>query len=60
VVTAGVGLATSKTPDVKESWVRHGYNCHNFTTKADNCGKSAAILIRETGLHYMFWGIPVR
>jgi hypothetical protein len=42
--TAQVGLATSKTPDVKESWVRHGYNCHNFTTKTDNCGKSAATL----------------
>ena len=56
---AGVGLATSKTPDDKASWVRHGYNCHNSTTKQDNCGKSAAILIRESGgPHYMFWGIP--
>lgn len=55
---AGVGLATSKTPSIKESWVRHGYNCHNFTTNQDNCGKSAAILIRESGTHYMFWGIP--
>ena len=53
---AGVGLATSKTPQVKDSWVRHGYNCNNGTQ--DNCGKSAAILIRETGPHYMFWGIP--
>ena len=44
---AGVGLATSKTPQAKESWVRHGYNCNNGT--ADNCGKSAAILIRDTG-----------
>jgi hypothetical protein len=25
---------------------------------ADNCGKSAAILVRESGPHYMFWGIP--
>ena len=38
---AGVGLATSKTPDVKESWVRHGYNCHNSTTKSDNCGATS-------------------
>ena len=53
---AGVGLATSKTPQLKDSWVRHGYNCNNGTT--DNCGKSAAILVRETGPHYMFWGIP--
>jgi hypothetical protein len=55
---AGVGIATSKTPQLKESWVRHGYNCHNGTDGTDNCGKSAAILIRESGLHYMFWGIP--
>ena len=49
---AGVGLATTKTPAVKESWVRRGYNCNNGT--ADNCGKSAAILVRESGPHYMF------
>eukprot|EP00747_Dinoflagellata_sp_TGD_P179687 gnl/TRDRNA2_/TRDRNA2_30891_c0_seq1.p1 gnl/TRDRNA2_/TRDRNA2_30891_c0~~gnl/TRDRNA2_/TRDRNA2_30891_c0_seq1.p1 ORF type:complete len:408 (-),score=51.79 gnl/TRDRNA2_/TRDRNA2_30891_c0_seq1:82-1305(-) len=53
---AWVGLATSKTPDVAGSWSRHGYNCNNGT--ADNCGKSAAILVREHGLHYMFFGIP--
>eukprot|EP01050_Picozoa_sp_SAG11_P009350 SAG11_NODE_872_length_6802_cov_8.951514_3_plen_210_part_00 len=53
---AGVGLATSKTPTLKDSWVRHGYNCNNGTQ--DNCGKSAAILIRDSGPHYMFWGIP--
>jgi len=52
----GTGLATSKTPEVASSWVRHGYNCNNGS--ADNCGKSAAILVREHGLHYMFYGIP--
>lgn len=49
---AWVGLASTKTPDDPSSWQRHGYNCGGA------CGKSAAILIRETGPHFMFWGIP--
>lgn len=53
---AGVGIATTQTPHIASSWVRHGYNCHNGTH--NNCGKSAAMLIRESGPHYMFFGIP--
>ena len=53
---AGVGIATSPSPHIPNSWVRHGYNCNNGTH--DNCGKSAAMLIRDSGLHYMFFGIP--
>lgn len=47
-----LGLATSKTPQDPASWKRLGYECNG------TCGKSAAILIREKGPHYMFWGIP--
>lgn len=49
---AWVGLASTKTPEDPSSWQRHGYNCDGV------CGKSAAILIRDEGPHYMFWGIP--
>ena len=34
------------------SWIQ----LPQLTTNQDNCGKSAAILIRESGIHYMFWG----
>lgn len=49
---AWLGLATTKTPEDPASWQRHGYNCGGA------CSKSAAILIREKGPHFMFWGIP--
>ena len=57
---AWLGLATTKTPQVASSWVRHGYNCGQDDTgkgKA-NCGKSAAILVRDKPPHFMFFGIP--
>ena len=46
---AGLGIATSKDPSNPNGWTRHGYN---------QLGKSAALLVRETGPHYAFYGIP--
>ena len=46
---AGLGIATSKDPSDPNGWTRHGY---------DQLGKSAALLVRETGPHYAFFGIP--
>jgi len=55
---AWVGLASTKTPEDPASWQRHGYNCKDPVSGVEACGKSAAILIREKGPHFMFWGIP--
>ena len=46
---AGLGIATTKDPSDPNGWTRHGY---------DQLGKSAALLVRETGPHYAFFGIP--
>lgn len=50
---AGTRIATSANPVDPSSWKRIGsYDC------GGECGKSAALLVRDSGKHYMFWGIP--
>ena len=46
---AGCGIASSKDPSNPNGWTRHGYG---------QLGKSAALLVRESGPHYAFYGIP--
>ena len=46
---AGCGIASSKDPSNSSRWTRHGYG---------QLGKSAALLVRESGPHYAFFGIP--
>jgi beta-1,2-mannosidase len=52
-VTAKLALATTKTPQVKSSWVRHGFVFPDIKSS-----KSGALLIRdeEGGPHYLIWG----
>jgi len=46
-----LALATSKTPTVKDSWVRHGPLFPN-----GGWSKSGAMLIRDTPPHYLIYG----
>jgi len=50
-VTSMLALATTKTPWVKSSWIRHG-----FVFPEINWSKSGAIIVRDSGLHYLIWG----
>jgi hypothetical protein len=43
-----------KDPSDPKGWTKHGYGGGNV----GQLGKSAALLVRETGPHYAFYGIP--
>lgn len=46
-----LSLATAKNPFDKQSWTKRGPVFPQYQNS-----KSGAILIRETGKHYLFWG----
>lgn len=52
-VASMLSLATTQTPWIKESWVRHGY-CFPYI----NWSKSGALILRDEqeGPHYLIWG----
>jgi len=44
--------ATTKNPTSSRGWVRHG------SVGFGACSKSGAMLLRDDGSHFMFWGAP--